>query len=390
MEGPSWFSRHAALALVLINAAFLVVVEAGLRLVLGADLRPTDSAYVVPNTLTHHDYRPGVTFVTRPTGADRFPPAENKINALGLRGPLPGAKTRPRVLLVGDSFVQADEVFWEQTLTARLNQRLGDRFEFLAHGIPSWAPTTEFSWIYHRGLALQPDRVVLFLCVNDFFRRGAFHDTDEVYRQQAVYEGVVPVRYRLPEPGVVADALQQMALYQLIRRGIHRWRDATRQADGDSLPTIRSEITWFSRRSSDWPDDLRRNVDQTAEVVRSLHRYLGDRGVAMSACLVPSGFAWTDEVRAGKQHPLYGWPATTCVSQQGLEEYLRQHCHTAGIPWIDLQAAFEQAKARSPELLFNTLEGHWTAAGHAAAAAALEAYLVGPLSEGNAPSPPSP
>jgi hypothetical protein len=393
MEGPSWFTRHAALALVLVNLVMLAIAEAGLRLILGADKRPPESAYVVPDTLTHHDYRPGVTFVTRPSGADHFPPAENSINALGLRGPLPGAKTRTRVLLVGDSFVQADEVLWEQTLTARLNQRLGARFEFLAHGIPSWAPTTEFSWIYHRGLALRPDRVVLFLCVNDFFRDGAFHDTDAIYRRQAVYQGVVPVRYRLPQPGVVVGVLQRSALYQLLRSGLHRWRDwrdATRPADNDSRPTIRGEIAWFSRSAADWPTDLRDNVDQTTTVVVSLYQYLDDRGVAMSACLVPSGFAWADEVRAGKEHPLYRWAADSCVSQQGLEGYLRQHCRNAGITWIDLQAAFEQAKAASPELLFNPLEGHWTAAGHAAAAAALEAFLVGPPTTRGTPSPPSP
>lgn len=377
MDDPRWFQRHPAATLLLIYALFLVLLEVVLRLTLGDELLEPASPYVVPDPLTHHDYRPGVVFTILPYGEDRFPPAVNRINRLGFRGPEPGPKQGRRVLLVGDSFVQADEVAYEETFGALLNQRFNGRVEFVAHGMASWAPTTEFSWLHHRGLALQPDEVVLFLCANDFFRAVAFHQGDQVYRGQAVYDGQVPVRYRLTEPNLIRRAVRRVALFRLAWRGVRLATVRLTASGAAAEVTISGELTLLAGPAATWPAELRRNVDQTAEVVVALKQYLAQRKIGLRVCLVPLGFAWPDELRRGKKHPVYGWPADRVVSQAGLEEYLRQRCLAAGIAWIDLQGAFERAKAKDPALLFNPLEGHWTPAGHRVVTEALaEAFAL--------------
>lgn len=377
MADPRWFQRHPAATLLLVNALFLVLVEVALRLTLGNELLEPASPFVVPDSLTHHDYKPGVTFTTLAYGADRFPPAVNQINRLGLRGPEPGPKQGRRVLLVGDSFVQADEVAYEETFGALLNQRFAGRVEFIAHGMASWAPTTEFSWIHHRGLALQPDEVVLFLCANDFFRAAAFHEGDQVYRGQAVYDGEVPVSYRLTKPSLVERTAHRVALARLAWRGIRLAVARLTASQATAKVTIPGELTLLASPAEAWPTELHRNVDHTMDVVVALKQYLTRRGIGLRACLIPLGFSWPDEVRAGKQHPLYGWTADHVVLQAGIERYLRQRCLAAGIPWLDLQAAFERAKTTDPTLLFNPLEGHWTPAGHRVVADALtEAFAL--------------
>ena len=376
MTPNDWFDRNPRKTLLFVNLAFLCLVEIVLRLGFGDELLETPSAAVRPSSLTHHDYLPGAVFTTEPYAGDSFLPAENRINSFGIRGPETSAKTACRILLVGDSFVQADETSFDDTFGQLLSRHFGDRAEFIAHGMVSWAPTTEFSWIHHKGLSLSPDEIVLFLCINDFFRATVFHQADQVYRQQAVYEGSVPVGYRLPQPGRLRSALARVATLRLLYRGLRRARSQL-VADDPGQLTIPHETILLSHPASTWPPDLRRTVDETLQVVADLGAYLQQRNVEFKVLLVPLGFAWPDEIRAGKQLPPYGWKADFSVAQDGLETHVREALQNCGIAWIDLRAAFGRTKQEESNLLFNEVDGHWNTRGHRVVFEALRSHYEG-------------
>jgi hypothetical protein len=89
-----------------------------------------------------------------------------KINSLGLRGPERSIDKPPgvrRVLVLGDSFVLALEVPYEQTLTAQLEARASGRVEAFAFGMTSYGQAQEWLWLKHTGVALQPDVVLLMV-----------------------------------------------------------------------------------------------------------------------------------------------------------------------------------------------------------------------------------
>jgi hypothetical protein len=373
----TFLCTHPRTILLIFYALFLLAIELGLRQFWGDELLPNPSVYVVPDSRVHHDYRADISFVTRPYPGDTFPPAHNDINALGMRGPLPGAKKERRILLLGDSFVQADEVAFALTFGQLLNTHFTPRAQFVAHGMVSWAPTPEFSWLYHKGLALEPDEVVLFLCINDFYRPQVFHQTDAVYRQQATYSNSVPVAYQLPAQPLIQNLLDRSALLRLLQRayrlGTLRLKATMPAADG---PTIPAEIKRLEQPPASWPPDLRTNVDTTLKVVFDMHHYLRTHGIALHVTLVPLPFAWPDENAIGKQHPLYAWAADFSVSQLGLKSYLQRELAQRNIPWIDLQTAFATAKSQSETLLFNEVDGHWNAAGHRVVFAALREYFA--------------
>lgn len=152
-----WIRSHPRLSFLLFYALFLLAIEAGLRQWWSDDIPVASDGYVVADTLVHHDYRPNISFVTKPYSGDTFPPAHNQINALGMRGPLPATKKARRILLLGDSFVQADEVYFAQTFGQQLNAHFAPHLDFVSHGMVSWSPTPEFSWLHHKGVALAPD-----------------------------------------------------------------------------------------------------------------------------------------------------------------------------------------------------------------------------------------
>ena len=346
----------------------------------------TPPVTAVDNELTHHDATPNSQFVTNPSPPDGFAPALNEINSYGIRGPeLRPKAARRRVLLVGDSFVQADEVQFEDTFGEQLNRLLGDQVEFVAHGVSSWAPTTEFSWIHHKGMALRPDEVVLFICNNDFYPWATYPRSDEAYRAQAVWEEFVPVRYVGVEERRALDAPIRHRLGRSVR-GIFS-RIATAQLAYFGLRSLISApltdvetVVLFSADASTWPRSLRQSVDETIEVIARLGAYLDSRGVELTVAVVPSGLRWKDEVVSVKTTvPRWrqlveasGRPAGEfSLSEAGLVRHLQERLASHNVEMVDLGPAFDEAKAGGRDLLFNGLDGHWNVKGHTVVATAL-------------------
>jgi hypothetical protein len=96
------------------------------------------------------------------------------INANGQRDrPRTWARTeRPRVLVLGDSFVEALQVDLEDTFTARLEARLG--VEMLNGGVSGYSTDNELRAFAATGTRYSPDAVVLLVHVgNDVLENGA-------------------------------------------------------------------------------------------------------------------------------------------------------------------------------------------------------------------------
>lgn len=332
----------------------------------------------VTDERTHHDLVPNTRFVTAPSPPDTFEPVENEINAVGMRGPAPGPKRSPRVLMVGDSFVEADEVAFESTFPQRLNRHFQGSLEVLAHGVSSWAPTTEWSWIHHKGLDLEPDLVCLFVVFNDFLPWDTYRQSDQAYRAQAIYTDGIPTRY-MPSDTIRQRRLRESrgfrglsrvfgpsALAQLSYRAYHRVR-------GRLLPSlsIQRAILHFGGPPGTWPTRLRTSVDETVHTILQIASYLKPRGVEFRVALVPNGLSWSDEVAFARGNEAWsealGVTDTVdgfTVSQMGLATYVRSTLARAGVEWVDLQAAFDESKAGRAQRLFYERDGHWNTAGH--------------------------
>lgn len=89
------------------------------------------------------------------------------INALGIRGPERSlekpAGTR-RLVVVGDSYVQALEVPYEETFYARLEARVREagetRLEAIPMGVSGYGQAQQLLWLKRLGLCLSPDLVI--------------------------------------------------------------------------------------------------------------------------------------------------------------------------------------------------------------------------------------
>lgn len=359
-SGKNRFEKHPIITLIIIFLLFLLMAEISMRLYIrfSSTPAPTMKIYNLLDEKVHHDFFPSNSFVAKPPKSQNFKPVNVKINSFGIRGPELKAKSLYRVLNVGDSYVEAREVNFEDTFGERLNRYFEGKIEIISHGISSWSPTTEFSWIYHKGIGLKPDEINLFLCVNDFFRCNLYNRTDECYRKDAIYDGIIPVGYRhsysSPPPlhGTLFPFRHRIKLYTFITE---RMRD---------LPFLKgpivNEMILLSKDASEWPEDLRQNVDSTIDVVLNLNNFLLQKNITLNVLMTPSGYAWENEpVKA------YAWKPGFTVSQKGIEQYLHEKLEAQGIRYVELRKSFSSHEEGNPnDHLFNTNNAHWNSKGH--------------------------
>lgn len=357
--------KHPIITMALIWVFILLLAELSIRVYIrfSPDQVPILSIYNMSNEKVHHDFIPSVRSIIKPSQNENFKPVNMVINSMAIRGPELKTKSLYRVINIGDSFIEAREVNFEDTFGERLNVYFENTMEFISHGIGSWAPTTEFSWMYHKGIGLKPDEVNLFLCINDFFRSDVYSRTDESYRNDAIYHDTIPVGYKFSYVSPPSQLHQfipfrhRSKLYVFITKRIM------------TLPFVKKpvieEMILLSKNEKEWPQDLKQNVDSTIDVVFNLNDFLHSENIRLNVLMVPLGAAWESEIIHEKRDGSAGSTAIV-ISQDGIEQYIHEKIEAQGIKYLELRESFSAHKKKNPnDLLFNGgIGGHWSSKGH--------------------------
>lgn len=252
-----------------------------------------------------------------------------KSNALGFRD-VEHTTTKPpgtlRLVVLGDSVAAGQGVSrLEDTFPRRLEDGLttaGLPAEVVSLAVSGYDTGQEVAMLADRGLAIEPDRVILAYCLNDRQRSdGGILETLEERERSA--GGRVRARYH--------PLLVESALYRLLR---HRL--------GGS-PEAETE----------------RNEASQPEAFAQLGRMAGAHGFSVLVVIFP---------RFGR---LGSYPEDWA----GEHERVRELARAQGFEVLDLLPAFERCRERASEPL--ALDSyHPTAAGHACAARAVTEHLV--------------
>ena len=383
------FERNPKKTLFFLWIIFFIFIEAGLKSYVRFLDNPPPNPFEhmeppgteISNVLTHHGHIPHSKFTVKPTAHDNYEPVLYEINSIGIRGPEIGAKTLPRVLFVGDSFLEANRVIFEKTFSELLNNEFKNQIQFITHGVSSWAPTTEFSWIHNVGMSLRPDEICLFLVWNDFFPAEVTPHTDEVYRELAVWKNGVPVRYISYQDHECAESPRWCSVKKQLLKILGRLELAKYFYNGYkkilnlvSPPmSLETPVLYYSMSMDKWPKKLKINVDHAVDVIARLNAYLKERGVRFYVTNIPNGLAWKDELVAMKTYnPAWSkiisdsglTPNEFSVSYAGLEQYLFYQLTKRGIEWFSLTEAFNKKKKESHELLYINEDAHWNWRAH--------------------------
>ena len=357
--GLLFASLCAALLLLLLLDPFLPGVD-----------RPPD----VQSEAFHHTRMPGVWVAEDYEWGPHFV----YIDADGWREPSPvpvAARTAPRrfrMAVMGDSFVEAIQVPWEDTFVARLEARSAGRVEVLNRANVSYSPLLALLRWRRQVAGERPTHLLLVLYANDvagdrMFTASALRtaqrrrrdglggdstrasgEADDTTRLDVARLDVDRLFWREPPPR--PWRLNEGRLDRLYRR----WR-------GRAGAVRRS---WRDSRVRDPDRPARRWRQENPALTPLTERYLGElaasvreAGVEFTLSAVPNTWEFRDpalrapELRAGPTFAdnVAAWAAAN------------------GVRYVDLQPAFRAAASDGQPLFFER-DGHFTPAGHAVAA----------------------
>jgi hypothetical protein len=154
-----------------------------------------------------------------------------------------------RILLIGDSFVEAIGIRFEDSFAGLLQQagqERGDRIEFLNGGVASYSPSIYYKKIkYLLDAGLQFDEVLLFSDPSDVVDEATAYfciDDDPKYRAHcAANEGSMQKESAVKKSEFLID---RFVITNRVRISIKRWMQAMRGSQKRALSTDRNRIGW--------------------------------------------------------------------------------------------------------------------------------------------------
>ena len=361
----SWVNNNP----IKILSSFFLIIFISIELILRIFLPSTliGKNHIYSSNLYYKAYKENNTFITEPSNFDSdFKSVKNIINSIGIRGPEIEDKSTYRVLNLGDSYIQADEVNFENTFGQKLNNDLD--IEFISHGIPSWSPTPEFSWLYWNYEKLSLDEVNLFLCVNDFFliEDKTFSTGDEFYRSRANYSlEFIPISYNINKDSRLKITLKKFYIVKsllIFRDLIWPQINITDEEALKSFKTFQLAIEYLYLNPNDWTNKKKINILKTLDVVKNMNNFLLDKNIKLNVLFVPNFFYWEDEVT--KYRIEYNILDYKIDFKKGIEEFVKYYLSENNINFINLTEKFVDYKKEKSTNLFYEWDGHFNVEGH--------------------------
>ena len=330
-------------------------------------------------------------------GGDQHEVARHRIevNDLGQRDrPRHYRRTpgRRRVLVLGDSFVEALQVDLEDTFPARLERTLG--VEMLNAGVSGYSTDNELRAFLRAGRRYHPDAVLLLLHVgNDVLENGALLYLENPHglppkpwlRARAATGTLATCLSVHRAIAGIAAGLGPFAWEhsRLIRMGLIGGQAAIvsalcRRATGPAVIEGVPELlgVYGEPRTPAW----RQAWSETESLLAHLARRVRATGATFGVALGPAGFEYDPRLRWYERLE----PGTRGRAWDFDYPYRRlgRLLSDQGIPWTSLVPALRAHDDATGDSGTYEWDSHWTAGGHAVVADALAPFVAGLLPPG--------
>ncbi|MBN1669548.1 MAG: SGNH/GDSL hydrolase family protein [Kiritimatiellae bacterium] len=362
-----------------------------------------------PHPVRNHALIPGKSFVSsgKPPGFEFC--VFSSVNWRGLHDDeLNGAKQKgeKRVLVLGDSFVEARQVprarnFCEQ-LERRLNEALRERVSVINAGVSSYSPILEYLFYARELVHLEPDVVLVVFFANDVFddlrySAAAAFDADGVLL--AVPPGAPLLALRKTGGLTEPDSLQVAFRTAMCRveDDLCAWsylvahlqyRTRARALNRLWAQRPKNDEFFILERDPDLEPAKRRGWYLTGRYLAWLHAACAANGARFLLTAAPIAA----QVQGPGSHDHFFFSGQPSNDDR---VFLQRLAAGLQVPYVDLLPALQKAGKG----LYYSRDGHWTAKGHGVVADALYPYVrqalgesrsgVSPLPLGRTPGTPT-
>ena len=284
--------------------------------------------------------------------------ASEKVNSLGFLDREPVVPKPPgtfRIVLVGDSFVEAAQVAIAQKLQTllaeNLNQRFPDRkFDAVALGFSSTGQANQLPF-YERNRDLRPDLVILLFVSNDFANNS--HVLESM--RYGWHPDHLPLVFMRERPGQPCDRLPIDPA----------WRKSLLFGD------LAERVRQLRAMSPELDNDLR-DVNSKVDL-RDIFRGPGPLPPVFEAAVASTKCAFIEWQKLAEQDG-FKLLVASADSVEGQIARLKRMTGELELPLIDLYQEF--VKHHDPALARFKTDHHWSPNGHRWAAAAIVNYLA--------------
>lgn len=319
--------------------------------------------------------RPDVWFPVAGPGWDRTPNLDTTVNFAGA-GPVrlltdaegnrvgasgPVRDPELRILAIGDSYVEALQVPYEQTMTWRLQEALtratGKRVEVACAGVSGWGPSQYLFQSRRKMASGRYDLQLVFVYI----------ENDLEVRRAQDYPPLHPSTwhsFRVPRNSSRAE------LVDALLRPVNDWMELRSEAFILARNRLRNLLARFGLASYRVPFSIERAAaaqpwwDITADILQDIERTGAEQGAPTLFVLIPPNYYFVDLPlkEAGFD------PETMDLTQA--HRILSRKFAERGLRTADLLPAFGRAYAEGIQP-FGAVDVHLSAAGHRVAAGAI-------------------
>jgi hypothetical protein len=255
--------RRAALALAGASVLSLAAAESLARVFLA---RRFTSIYQLDRECLH-TLVPGAEklFVHRPANGGRLIPVS--VDSQGYRGPELAPKgSRRRVVVFGDSCIEAEFSRVEDTFVERLGGELGSGVQMVNAGVIAYGPDQELVRMRRELPALEADLVIVALCADndlgDMLRNKLFRlgEKGELSENRFTLAPRIRSQLELARKGFVLE--------RALHRTLERLRTEQREASATSERTREADRVeeWLTRSKAEYEDYVVRGDNEVREI----------------------------------------------------------------------------------------------------------------------------
>jgi hypothetical protein len=296
-----------------------------------------------------------------------------------------------RILVLGDSFVEAMHVPLASTFTRQLEQQLNaagtqPRVEVVAAGVSGYGTASELLYFEREGQRYQPDLVLLaFYPGNDVKNNSpTLEDTlRPVYANDGTLQKVIGEKRERTVSGwrgwfarsAAYHYFRQVLLLRhpelartLVRHGWLKGEAVSTAPEREGVPVD------YGVYGSSLPSEWQEAWGHTEWLLNQLRQAATGAGARFAVAVLGTRDQvypdWWQEIVSA--HPkMQGREWNLDGPQRRMEAWCAQH----DVPCVSMASAFRAAASRDDERLHFHRDGHWTVAGHHLAAHVLTDFL---------------
>lgn len=276
-----------------------------------------------------------------------------------------------RVLLLGDSFMEAFQVPFQASMPSLLEkslaQALGKTVEVINAGVSGWGTDDELRYLTAYGLQYQPDLVVIAMTLHNDISdnlRQDWHRLNSDTLIEVPHTATPFLAYKLVElKAYVATRLQAYQLWRRVRHG----REIKQV--GQRLNSHVAQLFEEPR-----PDAIRDGEALTRLLLQRIESVSAAAGAQTLLVLLPIRYQLSDSLFSSFVKSSGIPPGLMHMDEP--QAALRGIADSLHLPVIDLLPGFQRWASDSSASLYLEWDGHWTETGHRLANELVTAGIV--------------